>query len=245
MKKKFTLRLRDYIDTPDRKKYYNEQLFTEVAPKYDFITRVLSLGQDSQWKASLMNLLPKVEAPVIVDLACGTGDLCVTLAEKYPDARITGLDLTESMLVIARENNKRPATEFIQADMCQTGLADASVDILTGSYALRNAPDLNEALHEIGRILKPGGVAGFLDFSKSNNPFSYYPMFALLKFWGSVWGIICHGNPQVYSYLSETLALFPDRQQLRKLLLANGLKTIDAQSRYFGLMELIIVKRES
>ena len=81
--------------------YYNTQLFAEVAPRYDFITRALSFGRDRAWKRDLIAALPDTAAPVCLDLACGTGDLAQALARRYPGATVVGLDLTASMLDLA------------------------------------------------------------------------------------------------------------------------------------------------
>ena len=88
---KFNLKIKDYIQTPERKRDYNEQHFSEAASRYDFATRAMSLGRDLAWKRQLIALLPDMAKPVCLDLACGTGDVTFMLAEKYPDGEITGL----------------------------------------------------------------------------------------------------------------------------------------------------------
>jgi ubiquinone/menaquinone biosynthesis methyltransferase len=167
LKRTFALKFSDHADQPARKKFYNEQLFSEVAPKYDFVTKALSLGRDAAWKRHLVNALPDdTITPRCVDLACGTGDVSFLLADRYPNGTVTGIDLTESMLKLARQRQVPKNLSFTQGDMCDTGIESGSIDIVTGSYALRNAPNLEQALIEIRRILKPGGMAAFLDFSK-------------------------------------------------------------------------------
>jgi demethylmenaquinone methyltransferase/2-methoxy-6-polyprenyl-1,4-benzoquinol methylase len=236
----FTLNYSDHRHHPAGKKYYNEQLFSEVAPKYDLVTKALSLGRDAAWKRQLVNALPEeISNPNCVDLACGTGDLCLLLAKRYPQGTVTGIDLTESMLTQARQRRVPGNVAFAQCDMCDTGIESSSVDIVTGSYALRNAPDLELALTEIERILKPGGVAAFLDFSKP----TYRPMqvaeYWLLKSWGSFWGWALHGNPEIYAYIAESLALFPDRIHLRTRLSEHGLEPTASRRFFFGIVELL------
>ena len=103
-----------------------------------------------------------------LDLACGTGDVCFLLAERFSNAGIEGLDLTREMLDIAeRRNQFGDRVNFVQGDICNLPQASDSKDLITGSYAWRNAPDLLKMLQEIHRVLKPGGVVAFLDFSKS------------------------------------------------------------------------------
>ncbi len=102
MSGRFVLKIGDSLENAETKKHYAERNFSEVAPRYDFITRVLSFRRDAAWKRTLISLLPAYDSPVCIDLACGTGDIAFLLAGKYPRGRIDGVDITESMLAIAR-----------------------------------------------------------------------------------------------------------------------------------------------
>lgn len=164
---RFDLKIGSHLKNADTKKYYNEKVFSEIAPRYDFITRALSFWRDASWKRDLIEGLPFKHDPVCVDIACGTGDIAFLLADKYSNGQVLGVDVTESMLSIARKHNSYPNVTFVRQDMCQLQLPSNSVDIISGGYALRNAPDLNIVIKEIHRVLKPGGFAAFLDFSKT------------------------------------------------------------------------------
>jgi len=243
MSRTFALKFSDYAHQPDKKKFYNEQLFEEVAPKYDFVTKALSLGRDAAWKRQLVNALPSgIATPRCVDLACGTGDVSLLLADRYPQGTVIGIDLTESMLELAKQRQIPNNLSFTQCDMCDTGIESHSVDIVTGSYALRNAPDLEQALVEIKRILKPGGVAAFLDFSKPSMQSLQVAEYWLLKSWGSFWGLVLHGNHEVYAYIAASLASFPDRTHLRESLSNHGLKIASSRRFYFGVLEMIVLR---
>lgn len=161
--------LANQISDPKSKREFNTALFTRVAKEYDLATRVMSLGGDAIWKAELVQALPPMQSPICVDLATGTGDIAFQLIDRYPDAEVVGIDLTPSMIAVAQKRSSDRRISFQVADMCETGLADECADIVTGSYALRNAPTLHGALKEVWRILKPNGWAAFLDFSKSPN----------------------------------------------------------------------------
>ena len=180
---KFSLKIRDYINTPERKREYNEQHFGEAARHYDLATRAMSLGRDMAWKRKLVAALPRFPAPVCVDLACGTGDVTLLLADKYPAGRVIGIDLTESMLKLARQRSQAGNVEFLHQDMGATGLPDELADIVTGSYAVRNAPEFHQAFVEIHRILRPGGFVALLDFSKSPKPWLQKLQLFVLKYW--------------------------------------------------------------
>jgi ubiquinone/menaquinone biosynthesis methyltransferase len=243
MADRFVLKIGDHLENAETKKHYNERLFCEVAPRYDFITRALSFGRDAAWKRTLVSLLPAHESPVCVDLACGTGDLTFLLAHKYPAGRIVGLDITEPMLDIARDRNAYSNASFVTQDMRSIETASASVDIVTGGYALRNAPDLGTAIDEIARVLKPGGVAAFLDFSKPGANIPQRMEYWGLKIWTGLWGVLLHRNHEVYCYIAESLQRFPDRQQLRSMFLQRGFSIVDFRRFFGGITELLVVQK--
>jgi len=240
---KFSLKIRDYLHAPERKREYNEQHFSEAASHYDFATRAMSLGRDTAWKRQLVAALPNYPAPVCVDLACGTGDIAFLLADKYRDGRILGIDLTEPMLALARQRNRSPHVEFERGDMAETGLADGSVDIVTGSYAVRNAADLQPAFAEIHRILRPGGFVALLDFSKPPSRWFQNLQYLVLKYWCGLWGLLLHGNPEVHAYIAASLKAFPDREQLRCLVEESGFVVSHSRSFYFGVLELLVLQK--
>jgi ubiquinone/menaquinone biosynthesis methyltransferase len=231
------------IGTPAAKKAYNQDLFTRVAAEYDIATRAMSLGRDAAWKRQLVASLPDHIAPRCLDLATGTGDVAFELANRYPDAEILGLDLTPAMIDEARKRNGSRAdrVRFEVGDMCATGLPDHWADLITGSYALRNAPTLEAALVEIRRVLKPGGRAAFLDFAKSSNQLLQELQLALLKGWGGLWGMIVHGRPE-HAYIAESLRLFPDRVELRHRLADAGFTLERTRPFYFGALELMVLR---
>lgn len=241
--RRFVLKIGDHLEDAEKKKYFNERVFSEIAPRYDFITRVLSFGRDAAWKRALISSLPPHDSPVCVDLACGTGDLTFLLADRYPDGRITGLDITEPMLEIARERNTHPNVNFVNQDMGSLEIASESVDIVTGSYALRNAPHLETVINEVGRVLKPGGVAAFLDFSKPSIDIAQKMEYWVLKLWAGSWGILLHRNHEVYSYIAESLQRFPDRSQLRNIFREKGFAVIGSRLFFGGFTELLVVEK--
>ena len=164
-------------------------MFTRVAAEYDLATRAMSLGRDRRWKQRLVARLPELRAPRCVDLACGTGDVALALSRKYPDGEIIGVDLTPPMLELARARIRRENIRFLQRDMCRLELPAGWADIVTGSYALRNAPVLETAVAEIRRVLKPGGWVGLLDFNKfAAQPWQVMQL-AVLKLWGGARGV--------------------------------------------------------
>jgi ubiquinone/menaquinone biosynthesis methyltransferase len=237
----FAPNIRAGIQTPDKKRSYNKKLFTRVATEYDLATRAMSLGRDRVWKRRLVNLLPDFSAPNCVDLACGTGDVTLELARRFPAGRIIGVDLTPAMIEVARVRCPQSQISFRAADMCRTDIADGWADVVTGSYALRNAPLLNDALREVRRILKPGGYAAFLDFAKPSSRWRQALQFPLLRFWGGFWGIVIHGGPE-HAYIAESLRQFPDRRALREQIARHGFHLHASRNCFGGMLEILVLQ---
>lgn len=243
MPERFDIKIGDSLYAPDTKREYTRQVFSEIAPAYDFITRTLSFNNDAGWKREMVGQLPPLENPACVDIACGTGDISFLLARKFPDGRIIGMDIASPMLVIAHTRNVFSNVSFVQRDMNDLGLDDASVDIVTGGYALRNAPDLEDLLDEVHRVLKMGGLAAFLDFSKPAKPLLQEVHHWILKSWGSLWGFLLHRNPEVYGYIAESLRLFPDRLRLQKILEEKGFRIITSHLYFGGITESLLIRK--
>lgn len=243
MKNRFNLNAHDYIHQAEGKLFLNKQLFGTIAHRYDFTNRVLSFGRDTSWKNRLVEELPDAKAPHCLDIACGTGDITFRLAAKYPAGHIVGLDVTEPMIDYARKRNTFGNITFTLQDMCRTNFADDSFDIITGGYALRNAPNLEQALIEIRRVMKPGATAAFLDFSKSPNRFLQKIKGLLLKFWGGFWGLLLHRNPQLYTYIAESLKQYPDRNALKQLITKLGFANIRSRKHFFGFAETVFFQK--
>lgn len=254
----------------DRKRSYNRRLFGIVAPKYDVVTRALSFFRDSAWKREMVASLPAPNAadhaqpggsPRALDLACGTGDLCELLAERYPSYAIDGLDLTEEMLVRARRRVRRRADaparawvrprppvrrdqiNFVKGSMDELPYREGSFLVVTGGYALRNAPDLDATLREIFRVLTPDGIAAFLDFSRSPRAWFWAIEYRLLRWWGGLWGLVLHRDATVYAYIARSLTTFPDRLQLKRKLREHGFVRVRSRLRMFGFLAITTFRK--
>ncbi|HEX41390.1 MAG TPA: ubiquinone/menaquinone biosynthesis methyltransferase [Phycisphaerales bacterium] len=231
------------LDDPDAKRMLNEQLFTAIAPNYDRINRLLSLGRDAVWKDQLVGALPDLEAPRCLDLACGTGDITLRLAGRYPRGLIVGLDLTEAMTDLARRRSTADNVEFVRADMCEMPFPNAHFDIVTGGYAIRNAPDLDKALAEIHRVMKPDAVAALLDFSKPAHRVAQILELAMIRLWAGFWGLVFYHKAGLYTYIAESLRRFPDTGQLRDILHRHGFTDIRSRRHFGGLAETLFFRK--
>jgi len=242
------------LGEPQSKRDYNRRLFRVVATRYDLITRLLSFGQDRYWKEVLLRHVSRGVHREILDVACGTGDLTIALAQRLPEARVTGMDLTPEMIHRARRRAARAAPaapaggtagaiQFDLGDMSALTYRDTRFDLVTAGYALRNAPELTAAIAELHRVLRPGGVLGVLDFSRSDLSAISAAQVGLLRFWGRLWGRFLHGNPEAYGYIAESLRRFPARSQFLDALHRGGFRSIRERRFFFGIIAVVIARK--
>ena len=235
--------LGDELDQPERKRELNREIFTKIAREYDLICKLLSFGRDLAWKRQMVSRLPDLPEPVCIDLAAGTGDISFYLGERYPRGSVVGIDLTEKMIEVADGRNALDNVRFEIGDMGALDLGEGCADVVTGGYALRNAPELRDAVREVHRILKPGGLAAFLDFSKPKNRLGQFFNVASLKFWTGLWGLMLHRKPWVYGYIADSLAKFPDREAMAALFREEGFEVVERKLHFFGVMERIVLRK--
>lgn len=197
------------LATPEKKRQYNRRLFATIAHRYDLITRLLSFGRDQAWKQIVVTLAKVSPGDRVLDLASGTGDLA--FAAEARGARVTGLDLTPRMLTFAQTKAatlKSNAT-WVAGDMCAMPIADQQFDVVTTGYGLRNVPDLNGALREIHRVLKPGGRMCSLDFDKPEASWLRVIYLAYLNVVGGTLGWVLHRDPDTYRYIPASIRRYP------------------------------------
>ena len=168
---------------------------------------------------------------------------------EYPDGgkifrrRSMNVSVKYSLVIPAKASIKVSSVTG-SVDLEKIGGA-VKVDIVTGGYALRNAPDFDQTLCEIFRVLKPGGKAFFLDFSKSHRGGLQKLGYVILKIWGSTWGILFHKNPDIYGYIAESLRTYPDRRTLKKKVLSHGFTDFNSSTFFLGLIEMFDFKKQT
>jgi demethylmenaquinone methyltransferase / 2-methoxy-6-polyprenyl-1,4-benzoquinol methylase len=229
--------------TTRKDKNYIKSLFDEISKDYDLMNNVISLGMHPFIKKKSVSRIPVKNKAKILDICTGTGDIAIYLAQKYPDAQIIALDFSEKMLEIAKKkavNYKN--IEFIQADATKLPFEDGYFDICTISFGLRNLPDVNEALVEFKRVLKPGGYFSNLDLGKCHPIFNliFKPyFFYFVPFLGK----LIHGNHCPYKYLPKSNIEFPSQKELVKLLDGLGFTEVKNYDYALGTISQQIAKR--
>lgn len=227
------------FDSPERKRAHNRALFTTIADRYDLITAVLSYGQDARWKRTLIAMAQVRPGERGLDLACGTGDLAFAAASR--GARVVGLDLTHRMVQLATQKSR--AAEFVTGDMTSLPFASHTFDLVTTGYGLRNVPDLNLALDEIARVLRPGGRLLSLDFNRPQPALVRAVYLSYLTVVGATLGWILHRDPDTYRYIPASIRRYPGAAGVAALLTARGFTGVRVVPLLFGLMTLHIAHR--
>ena len=215
------LDLKEYISSKQKKQQYVNRMFETIAPRYDFITVFLSYGMDQGWKRELIEMLDLKGDEKALDLACGTGDITFSLGNHLTRGEAVGLDITQGMLEIAENKLRSKGVKnvfFHRGDIMCMPFVDASFDCVTCGYALRNVPDVELALVEIKRVLKPGGRFCSLDFAHPQNKIYRWLYLNYLIVVGSTVGFVLHGDPDTYRYIPESLKRYPGQRGVQEIM---------------------------
>jgi demethylmenaquinone methyltransferase/2-methoxy-6-polyprenyl-1,4-benzoquinol methylase len=199
-----------------------EDLFAAVAPRYDLINDLQSLGLHRLWKRRLVRETGAGPGRRALDVCCGTGDVALALARA--GAEVTGLDFSEPMLTVARRRAAAfgpGAPVFGQADALHLPVADAVFDVVTVAYGLRNLADLDQGLAELTRVLKPGGRLVALEFGRPPWGPWRWAYFQYLRVLVPLFGRWFCGDADTHSYILASLERYPAQrgvdERLRRL----------------------------
>ena len=200
----------EYFSPGARRAGKVNELFAHIAPRYDFINDLQSLGQHRGWKRRLVACAAPQSGERALDVCCGTGDLAFALAQG--GAEVVGLDFSVPMLAVA-ERKASPAEtrppRFIQGDAMHLPFADASFDIVTVGYGLRNLASWEIGLREMIRVAKPGARLLILDFGKPDNRWWRAVYYGYLRLFVPLLGLLVCRNAQAYAYILESLRHYP------------------------------------
>ena len=218
-------------------------LFDAIAPRYDQLNDLLSLGLHRLWKRQALVWLRPRSGQRLLDLCCGTGDLALVLATRIrPGGLVLGLDAAAAPLAIARRRAARQPwlpLQWHQGDALATGLADGWADGAVMAYGLRNLADPAAGLVELRRLLRPGGRAVVLDFNRPDpaSAPAAFQRFYLRRL--VVPAARAVGLPEQYAYLEESLARFPTAPVQEQLARSAGFSLAQHRPLAGGLMGLL------
>lgn len=219
---------------------YVRDMFSRIAPRYDFLNHLLSFRLDKVWRRRtarrFRHILARPSARVL-DLCCGTGDLTLAL-HRGASAAVLGSDFAHPMLVRALEKSAATPVRYFEADAMCLPCADSSMDLVTAAFGFRNLANYEAGLREIWRVLRPGGEAGILEFAAPRSRFvgAMYRLYftqIVPRVGGSV-----SGNRAAYSYLPVSVDKFPEREELHARMRSIGFRDTHSDLWTFGIVAL-------
>lgn len=221
----------------DAKRAAVQDMFDQIAPRYDLVNRIMTFRLDVRWRKIALRALGLAPGSLVLDLASGTGDMCIDLA--HADLVPISVDLSYGMLHAGRSSAPR-----VQADILRLPLPDGSVDGVTCGFALRNLVDLDTFFRELHRVVRPGGRISLLDVGVPHNP--------LVRFGNGIYfgrivpligGLL--SDRAAYRYLPKSVAYLPPPATLVAMLQSAGFEHVVHRQLSGGLTQLLHATRTS
>lgn len=226
-----------YNDASRTKKEQVEEMFDNIAHRYDFLNHLLSLGIDITWRKKAVKFIGSIQPKNILDVASGTGDFAFEALALKPE-KVTGFDLSEGMMNFGRAKAEKlgvsNTVEFVKGDSEKMPFADHQFDAITVGFGVRNFENLENGLREMYRVTRPGGKIAILEASQPNNTI-IRALFGL--YFGHVVpmiGRLFSKDARAYSYLPESVRAFPQGFDFVKILENIGFRNIKWQPLTFG-----------
>ena len=233
------------------KKEKIQQMFDGIAPDYDRLNHLMSLGVDRSWRRrALREIVVPGRSREILDIACGTGDFSIAIARKLPSGgRVTGLDLSEGMLAVMRRKVEKAGLartiSCMQGDSETMPFADGSFDVATIAFGIRNFEHREAALQEILRVLRPGGRLVILELSIPENKllrWCYNLYFMHFVPW--IGGLVS-GDKAAYKYLPASVQQFPGRREWTATMVRCGYTQVRHKAFTFGLCRMYVGEKKT
>ena len=224
-----------------------EAMFDHIAPTYDRLNHTMALGIDRRWRSKAINSLKPYAPKRILDVATGTGDFALLSCRQLQPDELTGIDISEGMMAIARQKAASAGLadqiRFQREDCTSLSFADATFDAVTVAFGIRNFEQLDKALAEMCRVLKPGGHLVILELSVPER----FPMQQLYHFYShtfipAVGRLISHDN-SAYTDLPASIRAFPQGEVMQASLRRAGFSQVHFRRLTFGVCTLYIAEK--
>ncbi len=219
-----------------------EKMFDHIAHSYDKLNHVLSLGIDKRWRREAIDSLKPYAPQDMLDVATGTGDFAMESARRLKPAHLTGIDISEGMLSVARkkilEANLARTVSVEKQDCMKLTFSDNSFDAVTVAYGIRNFEDLEQGLREMLRVLRPGGRMVIIELTIPNKA----PMKQLFWLYSHIYmpniGRLISKDKKAYAYLPATMEAFPQGERMQQIISRIGFTDVKFKRYTFGLSTL-------
>jgi demethylmenaquinone methyltransferase/2-methoxy-6-polyprenyl-1,4-benzoquinol methylase len=235
-----------YKDSNSGKKEQVATMFNNIAPKYDFLNQLLSLGIHKGWRKKAIRMLKTEKPKTILDIATGTGDFAIEAVKLNPE-RIIGVDISEGMLKIGVEKIKKLNLDNLitlqEGDSENLKFPDNSFDAVTVGFGVRNFENLDKGIADIYRVLNKNGTLIVLEFSKPRA----FPIKQLYNFYSRfitpTIGTLFSKDKSAYSYLPESVNAFPDGEDFLNVLKKAGFRDAEDTKVAFGIASIYFAKK--
>ena len=219
-----------------------KEIFSTITPRYDFLNHFLSLRRDIAWRRFAVKKMHFFKTKRFLDIACGTGDLSIDAAHRYPEITVNGVDFVREMIQAGREKIEQEKLagriQFMTGDALHLPFRDNSFDVAAMAFGIRNIPDRQGALREMLRVIVPGGQVMVLEMTFTRNRLfrAFYNIYLnhilprLARRFSS--------NPAAYHYLADSIMSFPSPDEFTGLMEGVGIENVDAYSLTFGVTYL-------
>lgn len=225
-----------------------QQMFGAIAPRYDFLNRLLSFGIDRHWRKKAVRLLKYREGSRVLDVATGTGDVALEIARRTPPSvRITGADFCQEMVELGKvkvaESAYADRIDFKVAPCEDLPFADNTFDSITIAFGIRNVVDRKLGLAEMWRVLRPGGRMIILEFSTPRSQlFKQIYYFYFRRLLPVVGGFFSRYN--AYKYLPDSVLEFPSHEEFSQMMSEAGFRNIHLHELTLGIATIYAGEKE-
>ena len=238
-----------YEDDSRQKGEQVNEMFDSIAPKYDFMNHAMTLGIDHIWRRRAVNILRRVcpKPSYILDIATGTADLAIMLAQHLDPIAVTGVDLSEEMLARGKEKvmaaNLSSVISLHQADCMQLPFPNTSFDCITAAFGVRNFQDLPQGYAEMFRVMRPGGTVLIIELSTPTSRI-VKPLYGLYshRLIPAV-GRLVSKDKSAYSYLPSSIEAVPQGEEMAKIMRNAGFSDVKFKTFTFGVCTVYIGKK--
>lgn len=220
-------------------------MFDGIAARYDLVNRVISLGIDQSWRKKTVRALQLAAGHRVLDLATGTADLAIQVAESEPSANVVGLDPSGKMLDVGRVKVEKKAlgtrVELVQGDAQYLPFDDDQFDSTCIAFGIRNVPDRAQALREMARVVRPGGRIAILELSEPRSgllgAMARFHIHTVVPYVGALLSGV-----KEYQYLQRSIAAFPPADEFAELMSKSNLNVLGVHPLTFGVCHLYVAE---
>ncbi len=224
------------LPSTDEKPIFVNQMFARIAPTYDIMNRLMTLGMDQGWRREMLQLCVLPPQGSLLDIGTGTGDIAQEARTRYPAVQAIGADFTFEMMAVGQQT--RPSLPFTQADTFHLPYADNTFDAVVSGFMIRNVVDREAAFREQTRVTKPGGRVVCLETTPPSNaalgPLVNFYVFNIVP----ILGTLISGDRQAYRYLPQSTVAFPPPSELQAIMERAGLVNVFYVEKNFGTVAI-------